>query len=99
MQKLLLLDYRGLDVVRNFQRRLQRPAKFRGNPLPGFREQDCLPVAGDATDHQMRWQANEQIPTGHPLRLRLRARSTKLYSIYFTALEETPVYPQFKGIG
>ena len=33
MQKLLFFDYRGLDVVRNFQRQLQHPVKSRHSPL------------------------------------------------------------------
>ena len=70
-----------------------------GQPLPGYLEQDCIPVTGDSAAHRVRWRQRETAPLGRRLRVRLRARNAQVFSLFFIDEEEQPVYYRFKGIG
>jgi hypothetical protein len=68
-------------------------------PIPGLAEADCPPVTGDSTSHALRWRgaSPEAMPIGKHVRLRLRARNARLYSIYAVEPGETPVYHRFSA--
>jgi len=70
-----------------------------GKPLPGFQEKDGQPITGNSIAHRVSWRKKEDVPIGRPIRLRLRAKEAKIFSIYFMSPDEKPVYYQFKGIG
>ncbi|MGD2175541.1 MAG: hypothetical protein PVJ27_09065 [Candidatus Brocadiaceae bacterium] len=67
-----------------------------GAPVKGLGRTDCVPVKGDSTSHQPRW-SREQLNhlVGKSIRLRLRARNARLYSIYATEPDEEAVYHRF----
>lgn len=68
-------------------------------PLRGYGERDCLPVGGDATAHAVRWKGRESAPVGKPVRVRLRARKAKVFSLFFAGEGERLVYHKFRSIG
>ncbi|MFA6108861.1 MAG: hypothetical protein WDA75_08830 [Candidatus Latescibacterota bacterium] len=69
-----------------------------GGPLRGYRETDGAPVTGDSVAHRLRWRKAETAPTGQRVRVRLRARQAKVYSLYLAPPGEEMVYHRFKGI-
>jgi len=58
---------------------------------------DCRPIAGDSTAHAVRWQDSTALAAhvGKPVRVRLTARRARVYSVYVTEPDETPVYHRF----
>jgi hypothetical protein len=67
-----------------------------GAPVKGLGRTDCVPIRGDSTSHRVRW-SREQLNhlVGKSIRLRIRARSARLYSIYATEPDEEAVYHRF----
>jgi hypothetical protein len=51
-----------------------------GRPLPGYEQENCLPLTADRVWHEVRWQGHDQLPEDRPLRLRFHLKQTRLYS-------------------
>ena len=66
-----------------------------GRELEGFGDRACAPVDSDSTAHPVRWKGDPAVPMGKPVRIRVRARNAKLFSVYLTEEGETPVYHRF----
>jgi len=56
-----------------------------GNPINGFRLDDCPPIRGDAIEHTVNWRRGEDLSrlSGTPVRLRFRIEAGDLYSYSF----------------
>ncbi|MDH7570284.1 MAG: hypothetical protein QHJ73_11955 [Armatimonadota bacterium] len=70
-----------------------------GNPIPGCGGDACVPLRGDSTAHRVVWRpgsaAEERV--GRAVRLRVRARQARVYSLYAADPDETPVYWRFRS--
>lgn len=57
-----------------------------GNPLDGFRLEDCLPIFGDALERTVPWSDGSDVRklAGKPVRLRFVLRDADLYSFQFS---------------
>ena len=57
----------------------------RGDPLEGYRLEDCVEFYGDEIEEVVRWKAGADLGalTGHPVRLRFVMREADLYSLRF----------------
>ena len=66
--------------------------------LPGS-EGDAAAIVGDLTAHEVPWPdgVDPQTTVGKPVRLRVQARNARIYSLFNTAPEETPVYYRFRS--
>ena len=54
-----------------------------GHVMAGFERSNCLPFAGDAVDHVVRWQSGQPAPSGVFLRLRLYLWKSEVFSFQF----------------
>lgn len=65
--------------------------------IKGFAETDCDPITGDSVSHVVHWRGvtRDTIPVGKPIRLRLRARNARVYSIYSIEPSEIFTYHRF----
>ena len=52
-----------------------------GQTVPGYGEDDCLPIASDSTKVQIRWRNCQSLPPG-PFRLRFRLTDGDLYGFW-----------------
>ena len=52
----------------------------KGQPLPGFGLEDCVPIVGDSVRHAVRWSAGDTLPTDEPIRLQFHLKRARLYS-------------------
>ncbi len=53
-----------------------------GNPVPGFRREDFLPVTGDSRRHVLRWNGKSAAPYQFdPVSLRIEATDSTLYAL------------------
>lgn len=70
-----------------------------GRPIKGYTATRCLPISGDKTSHAVLWQGHGDVKAlvGKSVRLRIRSTSSRLFSIYIPAADETPVYHQFSS--
>ena len=61
----------------------------RGQPLEGFRLEDCTEMIGDSVAHTVRWanRTNLDAWAGKPVRMRIQMKDADLYSFRFL---ETP---------
>lgn len=57
----------------------------RGDPIEGFRLDDCPPMRGDAIEHTVAWKHGADLSrlSGRPVRLRVQIESGDLYSFSF----------------
>lgn len=71
-----------------------------GKPLDGFSLTDCAPISGNGTDLAVRWNAGGDLiqAAGKPIRLRVRAERTSLYSLWMPNGDEDPKYWDFNEI-
>lgn len=69
-------------------------------PLKGFEAAQCMPITGDSTSAPVRWRGADifTAAAGKPIRLRVTARNARLYSIFATDPNETPVYHKFRAV-
>jgi hypothetical protein len=67
-----------------------------GQPLPGLSPEDCVPLRGDSTAHPVRFAGSEILPVGQWVRLLVRARRARLYSLGSPAAGEQPLYYRFE---
>jgi len=51
-----------------------------GRPVPGYRDEDCIPARTDSVRHHIRWGERDRLPDGKPLRLRFHLRDASLFS-------------------
>jgi len=56
-----------------------------GNPLPGFRMEDCVSVDRNGVDQEVWWKDGPDVSalSGKTIRLRIRMRSSKLFALKF----------------
>ncbi len=56
-----------------------------GNPLPGFRLNECPPIFGDAIERAVTWENGSDLTSlqGRPVRLRFVMKDADLYSLRF----------------
>jgi len=68
-------------------------------PIPSLTMENCLPIAGDSTSHQVRWHHAQISDTlvGQPVRLRIHACKARLYSISLIEPGEIPLYHHIRG--
>lgn len=52
----------------------------KGEPIPGFGREDCVPIKEDAVRQAVRWKANDAMPSDQPIRLCFYLDRAKLYS-------------------
>lgn len=71
----------------------------RGRALKGYAEKDCVAARGDSTEHAVGWQGREAVPLGKPVRVRLRARQARVFSLFLAGAGEERRYDRFVGIG
>ncbi len=59
-----------------------------GQPIDGFRLEDCLPIFGDQLDRVVTWTGEPKLSglQGRPIRLRLVLKDADLYSFQFRAV-------------
>jgi len=57
-----------------------------GRAIPGFALADCEEIGGNFIDQQVVWKGNADVSglAGKPVRLRIKAKRTKLYAFQFT---------------
>jgi hypothetical protein len=74
--------------------------KASGEPVAGYAMADCRPVRGDGISQQVRFApgADESQIVRRPIRLRVRARKSDLYSIWMPNGETDPHYWNFREI-
>jgi hypothetical protein len=72
---------------------------IKGNVLPGFAADDCLPIAGDGTALPVAWKPGASWPAGQPVRLRVQARRAEVYSIFSCEPSEVSAYWKFQAVG
>ena len=55
-----------------------------GDPVPGFRRDDCLPIDADRVDATVRWQDNASIEAlaGKPIRLKFYLQKARLFAFW-----------------
>ena len=70
-----------------------------GRTIPGYAETDCVPITGDSTSHRVQWREVNQVMDlgGKPVRLRLRTRDARLYSIAIAEPGEESIYHRFSA--
>jgi hypothetical protein len=73
-------------------------ADIDAKPIHGFELDNCLPLTGDSFRHRVQWRGN---PAAGPLagpwiRLRVRARRAKIYSLFCCAEGEAEDYWKFR---
>jgi len=51
-----------------------------GDALPGFTQQDCIPIHSNAIAHHVQWKQQNWLPAGRPVRLRFHVKNARLYS-------------------
>lgn len=58
-----------------------------GNPLDGFRQDECETLSGDCVAARVSWQGRTDVTqlTGSPVRLRFRLKNADLYAFKFSA--------------
>ena len=56
-----------------------------GNPVPGFRMEDCPQILGDKIEGVIRWRLGADVSAleGQPIRLRVRLQNADLYAFRF----------------
>ncbi len=56
-----------------------------GNPVPGFRMEDCPKILGDKIEGVIRWRLGADVSAleGQPIRLRVRLQNADLYAFRF----------------
>ena len=55
-----------------------------GDPIAGFRKEDCVPFSADGIRQAIAWKDNRVRPSAaSPLRLRCHLKDAKLYSFWF----------------
>ena len=71
-----------------------------GKPYPGFSFEDCIPVKSDGIHITLEWQdePDQSILIDKEIRIKLKARNAKVYSITMTNGQENPVYWKFREI-
>ncbi len=59
-----------------------------GKPVPGYTEEDCAEIVGDALDYTVRWKHGTGVDSlaGRPVRLRFILRDADLYAMRFESL-------------
>jgi hypothetical protein len=70
-----------------------------GQPVPGYGLEDCLPLTGDSTAHEVHWRPQEagqpSDPTDQWVLLQLRAQNASVYSIALARPGEETAYHLF----
>lgn len=66
-------------------------------PVDGLDFDSCQPISGDSVDAPVRWRGGATLPTDRPVRLQIRAKNARLYSIFATEPEEQSRYYRFKS--
>jgi hypothetical protein len=76
-------------------------AALDGTAIEGFALADCNPVRGDGAAQRVTWAdgADSSRIVGRPIRLRVRARRTDLYSVWMPNGDQDPRYWRFREIG
>jgi len=71
-----------------------------GEPIPGFQMDRCQPLQDDAIDLPVTWSGEPDRGSmlGSPIRLRVRARSADLYSLWMPNGDPHPRYWEFREI-
>ena len=71
-----------------------------GNPVKGFDFDDFIPVKEDGLYIPLKWKNNpdQSVLLNTQVRLRIRARNARLYSVTMVNGEETPRYWKFREI-
>lgn len=90
------LTFTGRQLLLNFATSASAPVRVEiqdadGNPLDGFREEECVPVLGDELARRVRWKGGASVASvaGKPVRLRFALADADLYSFQFTDGEDT----------
>jgi len=62
----------------------------KGKPVPGFTIRDCDKIMGNDVAHIVTWRGQSDVSSlaGRALRLRLEARSAKVYAFQFVENEK-----------
>lgn len=72
----------------------------RGAPLEGMSLETCLPLSGDSLAHAVRWKGcpGDSLVAGERIRLAVRAKNARLYSLFTLEPGERPVYHSFEEL-
>ena len=55
----------------------------KGNPIPGYTINDCLPVKSDEISYWVQWSDNKKLPaTSEPIQIRFELNKASLYGFY-----------------
>lgn len=72
-------------------------AEADGTPVEGLSFEDCEPFSGDSLAGELRWRSGAALPLVRPIRLRLRAVNTRLFSVFAMQYGEKAPYWQFQA--
>lgn len=53
-----------------------------GQPIPGLTSGECIPVAADRVEQEIRWNSGAHIPTDRPVKIRFLLYKASLYSFW-----------------
>jgi len=90
--------YLNADVARDGEVRMEL-LTAKGEPVPGFGLEQCLPMRGDSLEHRVVWQGQPSYSAvvGKPVRWRLRATRARLFSVCSPSPGAKPVYHRFRS--
>jgi len=84
------LTFKGTQLTLNFASSAAGDLRVEiqdaaGNPLPGFRLDDCPPIFGDAIERNVTWKHGGDVGgfAGKPVRLRFALKDADLFAIQF----------------
>lgn len=66
--------------------------------MKGFSMADCIPLEGDSLAHAVGWKKSPVPPAGTCVRLRIAAKSARVYSVFSPEPGERMVYHQFTAL-
>lgn len=66
-------------------------------PIPGFTAEECVPITGDSVAHRVQWKGGA-LAADTRVRVRVTATNARLYSIFVSEPDETPVYHRFEAM-